>query len=40
MKLLNFRRLLPRKYSIETQRPVHELSKYEADCSRTLTSRF
>ncbi|TQP64635.1 positive regulator AgmR [Vibrio cholerae] len=36
MKLLNFRRFLPRKYSIETQRPIHELSKYEADFSRTI----
>ncbi|EGR1076078.1 positive regulator AgmR [Vibrio cholerae] len=31
MNLLNYQRFLPRKYPIETQRLIRELSKHEAD---------
>ncbi|EGQ9963486.1 positive regulator AgmR [Vibrio cholerae] len=40
MKLLNYQCFLPHKYPIETQRLIRELSKYEADFSRILDSRF
>ncbi|TQQ44406.1 positive regulator AgmR [Vibrio cholerae] len=40
MKLANYPRFLLRKYPIETQRLIRELSKYEADFSKILDSRF
>ncbi|TXX97122.1 positive regulator AgmR [Vibrio mimicus] len=40
MKLLNYQYFLLRKYPIETQRPICELSKHEADFSRILNSKF
>ncbi|EGR0612599.1 positive regulator AgmR [Vibrio cholerae] len=38
--MLNFQRFLPRKYQVGTQKLTRELSKHEADYSRTLDSRF
>ncbi|EGR4319494.1 positive regulator AgmR [Vibrio cholerae] len=40
MKLLNYQRFLPRKYSIKARNLTRELSKHKADFSRKLNSRF